>query len=111
MRRRRGKGNDEFTQCRRQRPPGPRFGTGGNAYNVAPDAPACLRSHPRTEAPDPMTATLNTPPLLDARGLRFTRNDVADTAVHTNGDATGLKNLAGKQDCLTVKPGEGYCRD
>jgi hypothetical protein len=48
---------------------------------------------------------------VTAEGLRFTRNDVAETAVHTNGDATGLKNLAGKQDCLTVKPGEGYCRD
>ena len=48
---------------------------------------------------------------VTAEGLRFMRNGVAETAVHTNGDATGLKNLAGKQDCLTVKPGEGYCRD
>jgi hypothetical protein len=48
---------------------------------------------------------------VTAEGLRFMRNEVAETAVHTNGDATGLKNLAGKQDCLTVKPGEGYCRD
>ena len=48
---------------------------------------------------------------VTAEGLRFMRNDVAETAVHSNGDATGLKNLAGKQDCLTVKPGEGYCRD
>lgn len=48
---------------------------------------------------------------VTAEGLRFMRKDVAETAVHTNGDATGLKNLAGKQDCLTVKPGEGYCRD
>ena len=48
---------------------------------------------------------------VTAEGLRFTRNGVAESAVHTNGDATGLKYLAGKQDCLTVKPGEGYCRD
>ena len=48
---------------------------------------------------------------VTAEGLRFMRNDVAETAVHTDGDATGLKYLAGKQDCLTVKPGEGYCRD
>jgi hypothetical protein len=48
---------------------------------------------------------------VTAEGLRFTRNGVAETAVHTSGDATGLKYLAGKQDCLTVKPGEGYCRD
>lgn len=48
---------------------------------------------------------------VTAEGLRFMRNDVAEIAVHTDGDATGLKYLAGKQDCLTVKPGEGYCRD
>lgn len=48
---------------------------------------------------------------VTAEGLRFTRNGVAESAVHTDGNATGLKNLAGKQDCLTVKPGEGYCRD
>ena len=29
----------------------------------------------------------------------------------TIGEATGLKYLAGKTDCLTVKSGEGYCRD
>lgn len=48
---------------------------------------------------------------VTAEGLRFMRNGVAESAVHSNGDATGLKYLAGKQDCLTVKPGEGYCRD
>ncbi len=48
---------------------------------------------------------------VTAEGLRFMRNGVAESAVHSNGDATGLKYLAGKQDCLMVKPGEGYCRD
>ncbi|WP_294337198.1 hypothetical protein [uncultured Sphingomonas sp.] len=48
---------------------------------------------------------------VTAEGLRFMRNGVAETAVHTDGDATALKWLAGKKDCLTVKPGEGYCRD
>lgn len=48
---------------------------------------------------------------VTAEGLRFMRDGVAESAVHTDGDATGLKYLAGKQDCLTVKPGEGYCRD
>ena len=48
---------------------------------------------------------------VTAEGLRFMRNGVAESAVHTDGDATGLKYLAGKQDCLTVKAGEGYCRD
>ena len=48
---------------------------------------------------------------VTAEGLRFMRNGVAESAVHTGGDATGLKYLAGKQDCRTVKAGEGYCRD
>ena len=48
---------------------------------------------------------------VTAEGLRFMRNGVAETAVPSDGDATGLKYLAGKKDCLTVKPGEGYCRD
>lgn len=48
---------------------------------------------------------------VTAEGLRFMRDGVAETAVRTDGDATGLKYLAGKKDCLTVKQGEGYCRD
>lgn len=48
---------------------------------------------------------------VTAEGLRFTRNGKAQIAVPTDGDATGLKWLAGKRDCLTVAPGEGYCRD
>ena len=43
--------------------------------------------------------------------ISFERNGVRETLRPTNGDATGLKYLAGKTDCLTVKPGEGYCRD
>jgi hypothetical protein len=48
---------------------------------------------------------------VTAEGLRFMRNGIAETAVRSDGDATGLKYLAGKRDCLTVKPGEGYCKD
>jgi hypothetical protein len=43
--------------------------------------------------------------------ISFDRNSIRETLRPTNGDATGLKYLAGKTDCLTVKPGEGYCRD
>jgi hypothetical protein len=43
--------------------------------------------------------------------ISFDRNSIRETLRPTNGDATGLKYLAGKIDCLTVKPGEGYCRD
>lgn len=48
---------------------------------------------------------------VTAEGLRFMRNGVAETAVRTDGNATGLKYLAGKTNCLTVKSGEGYCKD
>ncbi len=49
---------------------------------------------------------------VTAEGLRFMRDGEAVTAVRSDGDATGMKWLAGKTDCLTVKPGsEGYCRD
>lgn len=46
-----------------------------------------------------------------AAGIAFTRPDGAQVLRPTDGDATGLKWLAGKKDCLTVKQGEGYCRD
>lgn len=48
---------------------------------------------------------------VTAEGLRFMRNGEAVTAYRGDGDATGLKYLAGKKDCLIVKSGEGYCRD
>ena len=41
----------------------------------------------------------------------FTRPDGRQVLRATDGAATGLKYLATKQDCLTVKSGEGYCRD
>ncbi|HMO75917.1 MAG TPA: hypothetical protein PKD48_11305 [Sphingopyxis sp.] len=44
-------------------------------------------------------------------GIRFTRGGEQLTLRRGNGDETGLKHLAGKQDCLVVKDGEGYCRD
>jgi len=43
--------------------------------------------------------------------ITFDRNGIRETLRPTNGTATALKYLAGKTDCLTVKPGEGYCRD
>lgn len=44
-------------------------------------------------------------------GIAFTRPDGPQLLRASDGDATGLKYLAGKKDCLTVKQGEGYCRD
>lgn len=45
-------------------------------------------------------------------GIAFERPDDGKQVLRaSNGDATGLKWLAGKMDCLKVKDGEGYCRD
>ncbi|WP_209021102.1 hypothetical protein [Allopusillimonas ginsengisoli] len=42
--------------------------------------------------------------------IQFERDGVLETIQHTDGKATGMKWLADKTDCLTVKQGEGYCR-
>lgn len=41
----------------------------------------------------------------------FERDGVRETIRATGGAETGMKWLAAKTDCLTVKAGEGYCRD
>lgn len=43
--------------------------------------------------------------------LHFERDGKSESLQPTDGDATGMKWLADKKTCLTVKPGEGYCRD
>lgn len=43
--------------------------------------------------------------------VHFERDGKQETITPTDGDATGMKWLAGKSRCLTVHPGEGYCRD
>ncbi len=43
--------------------------------------------------------------------LSFERDGQRETITATDGDATGMKWLAGKSRCLTIRPGEGYCRD
>ena len=40
----------------------------------------------------------------------FERDGVKESVHATDGNATGMKWLAGKSDCLTIKTGEGYCR-
>jgi hypothetical protein len=43
--------------------------------------------------------------------IEFRRDGIGESLRATNGDETGMKWLAGKTRCLTIKPGEGYCRD
>mgnify|MGYP000491051609 CR=1 FL=1 len=43
--------------------------------------------------------------------IEFERQGKLETLRATDGHATGMKWLDGKKDCLTVRAGEGYCRD
>jgi hypothetical protein len=43
--------------------------------------------------------------------IHFTRDGRQERIRATDGTGTGMKWLAGKSECLTVKPGEGYCRE
>ncbi|MBY8820859.1 hypothetical protein [Sphingomonas colocasiae] len=47
----------------------------------------------------------------DGDAIRFTRGGVQEVIRKATGDQTGLKWLAGKQNCLMIKPSEGFCRD
>ena len=43
--------------------------------------------------------------------LEFERHGVKESVRATNGVETGMKWLREKSNCLTVRAGEGYCRD
>ena len=43
--------------------------------------------------------------------IQFERNGVKASIRATNGAGTGMKWLSDKSNCLTVRVGEGYCRD
>jgi hypothetical protein len=44
-------------------------------------------------------------------GIAFERDGMREVIKATGGKETGMKWLADKHNCLTVKPGEGFCRD
>lgn len=48
---------------------------------------------------------------LQADGLHIERNGVPAVIVPGDGEATGMKWLTEKSDCLVVAVNEGYCRD
>ena len=43
--------------------------------------------------------------------IEFERNGMKESLRATNGAETGMKWLSDKSNCLTVRAGEGYCRD
>lgn len=46
-----------------------------------------------------------------ADGIEFTRAGTTEVIRATDGAGTGMKWLVEKQDCLVIRPGEGFCRD
>lgn len=50
------------------------------------------------------------PATITPDGLRFERDRKTLLLRPSDGNATGLKWLRDKKDCLTVSSGEGYCR-
>lgn len=62
-----------------------------------------------------MQSDLDTKGVYDGQdsehGIRFRRGGEQLSLHRGSGDESGLKYLAGKQECLIVKTGEGYCRD
>lgn len=62
-----------------------------------------------------MQSDLDTKGVYDGQdsehGIRFRRGGEWLSLHRGSGDESGLKYLAGKQECLVVKAGEGYCRD
>jgi hypothetical protein len=43
--------------------------------------------------------------------IEFERDGVKESLRATNGAETGMKWLSEKKNCVTVRAGEGYCRD
>jgi len=49
--------------------------------------------------------------VIDGDVIRFTRDGRPESIRAATGDETGLKWLAGKQNCLMIRQGEGFCRE
>jgi len=58
-----------------------------------------------------LDSTIKYPATVELDTLRFDRGGVMETVRATDGATTGMKWLSEKKNCLTVKTGEGYCRD
>ncbi|NTS65384.1 hypothetical protein HRV97_09435 [Sphingomonas sp. HHU CXW] len=82
------------------------IGVEGTYLNVTPTGPKTASLEMQYDLDHKGTYPASVVP----EGLRFTRNGETLLLRPSDGDATGLKWLAGKRNCLTVKSGEGYCR-
>jgi hypothetical protein len=82
------------------------IGVEGTYLNVTPTGPGTASLEMQYDLDNKGTY----PATITPTGLRFTRNGKTLLLRPSDGNATGLKWLAGKKDCLTVTSGEGYCR-
>lgn len=48
---------------------------------------------------------------IEGDHIAFDRDGRSETIRATDGEATGMKWLLDKKDCLTIIEGEGFCRD
>lgn len=59
--------------------------------------------------------SLDGPASFEGKGvgdhIEFQRDGKLETIRATNGQETGMKWLAEKTNCLTIRQGEGFCRD
>ncbi|WP_428313271.1 hypothetical protein [Hydrocarboniphaga sp.] len=59
--------------------------------------------------------SLDGPATYEGKGvgdhIEFQRDGKLETIRATNGQQTGMKWLAGKTNCLTIRQSEGFCRD
>ncbi|MBW6524792.1 hypothetical protein KZ810_14925 [Sphingomonas sp. RHCKR47] len=82
------------------------IGVEGTYLNVTPTGPGTASLEMQYDLDNKGTY----PATVTPAGLRFTRKGKTLVLRPSDGNATGLKWLAGKKDCLTVTSGEGYCR-
>ncbi|AJY52090.1 hypothetical protein KO116_03623 [Halomonas sp. KO116] len=74
-----------------------------------PAGPGHYRLHMRYGLDDDQVGTFEGQ--ATAEGIRFNREDGPQLLRTGDGEATGMKWLLEKEDCLVVATGEGYCRD
>ncbi len=80
-------------------------GPEGTYLEIAAQDGACSVTISNLDGPRSFPATPG------VESLAFERDGTLETIRATTGTGTGMKWLAGKTNCLTVKPGEGFCRD
>lgn len=80
-------------------------GPEGTLLDLAPSAGGVDITIHSLDGPDSYQGT------EQADGIQFVRDGKTETIRAGDGEATGMKWLLDKQDCLVIRLGEGFCRD